>query len=148
MASRSESSTFATSEIRRALQRSQRDVHQNRPVAHNQRPSPDGTSSPENQGDVFSGALAGMKRQEAREAMESQMARNWSPGDVYSLHDLGPREGRKWTEMKRRPQRDIFEMIGQNPVKHYKVRHYFLLFFPSQLHMQLLRRDLARPIVG
>ena len=74
--------------------------------------------------DNFGGALAGMSRDEARTQMENQMARKWQTGDVYSVHDLGPREGMKWSELKRRPQRDVFEMIGRDPRQFYKVRLY------------------------
>jgi len=70
--------------------------------------------------DNFGGALAGMSRDEARTQMENQMARKWQTGDVYSVHDLGPREGMKWSELKRRPQRDVFEMIGRDPRQFYK----------------------------
>jgi hypothetical protein len=54
--------------------------------------------------------------------MEAQMLRDWSAGDVYSTHDLGPREAAKWSITKKKPKRDIFEMIGQDPRKFYKVR--------------------------
>jgi hypothetical protein len=71
--------------------------------------------------DMFGGLLSGMKKEEARSAMEQQANRKWQTGDVYSTHDLGPREGQRWSEMKRKPQRDVFEMLGQNPMKFYKV---------------------------
>jgi small subunit ribosomal protein S18 len=62
-----------------------------------------------------------MSRQEASEAVERQQGRKWFTGDVYSLHDLGPREGAKWTRFAGKPARDVFEMIGTDPRKHYKV---------------------------
>ena len=68
------------------------------------------------------GALSGMSAKDASDAMEKQMFRRWQVGDVYSTHDLGPREAQKWSQLKRRPERDIFEMVGTDPRKHYKVR--------------------------
>jgi len=40
---------------------------------------------------------------------------------VYSPYDLGPREGKKWSSVKLKPSRDVFEMIGEEPMKFYKV---------------------------
>jgi len=52
--------------------------------------------------------------------LQRQMTRNWRPGDVYSPYDLGPREGRKWSKIGNKPSRDVFEMIGEDPMKFYK----------------------------
>ena len=82
-----------------------------------------------NMGTALGGALSGMSQDEAIQQVERQQHRRWVSGDVYSVHDLGPREGQKWAELKRRPQRDVFEMIGEDPRRHYKVRCPSLLSF-------------------
>lgn len=49
------------------------------------------------------------------------MTRHWNDGDVYAPHDLSEVEMMKWKEPKK-PTKDILDMIGLNPLDHYKVR--------------------------
>lgn len=58
--------------------------------------------------------------------IESLMSRKWRSGDVYTPHDLTPREVMKFKTTKR-PSRDIFDALGINPLDHYKV---WLNFIP------------------
>jgi hypothetical protein len=51
-----------------------------------------------------------------------QAARRWMVGDVYAPHDLSSVEASKWKKIERRPEKDVFDMMGENPTKHYKVR--------------------------
>lgn len=57
----------------------------------------------------------------ARGDLARQMTRNWKDGDVYAPHDLSEVEMIKWRQPKR-PSRDIIDMLGLNPLDHYKVR--------------------------
>jgi hypothetical protein len=116
------SPSTTTSEMRTALLRAQQQQQSSsRPVAY--RETTTTTFSQPQEGNIYASALSSMDKAEATQSMEYQMARKWRPGDVYSLHDLGPREARKWQQLQKRRQRDVFEMIGQDPVRHYKVRH-------------------------
>lgn len=54
-----------------------------------------------------------------------QSTRNWKPGDIYAPHDLSPQEMRKWKAPKQ-PTKDIIDMLGLNPLDHYRVRRYHL----------------------
>jgi len=52
--------------------------------------------------------------------LEKQIHRSWQVGDVYAPHDLSSVEMEKWR--KRRPrEKDVFDMLGINPLKEYKV---------------------------
>lgn len=61
------------------------------------------------------------RAQAAREELSRQMTRNWKPGDVYAPHDLSPAEMLKWRQPKQ-PTKDIIDMLGLNPIDHYRVR--------------------------
>jgi hypothetical protein len=50
-----------------------------------------------------------------------QAPRRWHAGDVYAPHDLSSVEASKWKAYQRRPEKDVFDMLGENPIKHYKV---------------------------
>ena len=50
-----------------------------------------------------------------------QMPRHWKAGDVYAPRDLGPAEVKKW-KTRRRPQKDVIDMLGVNPLDLYRVR--------------------------
>jgi small subunit ribosomal protein S18 len=50
-----------------------------------------------------------------------QASRVWKVGDVYAPHDLSSVEASKWKVNHRRPEKDVFDMLGENPIKHYKV---------------------------
>ncbi len=49
-----------------------------------------------------------------------QMPRRWVPGDVYSPHDLSPREMDKWRKRNQR-QVDVVDILGLRPLDMYKV---------------------------
>lgn len=64
-----------------------------------------------------------LKRQE----LAHYMPRKWNTGDVYGPHDLSPAEQNKWGKPQR-PTQDIIDILGINPLDHYKVNiFYFLL---------------------
>lgn len=65
--------------------------------------------------------LAKSKELAARNEIARQMTRKWNDGDVYAPHDLSEVEMMKWREPKR-PTKDIIDMVGLNPLDHYKVR--------------------------
>lgn len=78
---------------------------------------------------------AAAKADAQRLELAKQMTRNWKPGDVYAPHDLSPAEMIKWKKPKR-PSKDIIDMMGINPLDHYKVGsppplslYIFLLWF-------------------
>lgn len=90
-----------------------------------------GTSSMQNIGQAYKDRAAASLRQkqEAIDYLKSrklsndylrQMPRRWTPGDVYSPHDLSPREMDKW---RRRNQRevDVVDALGLRPLDMYKV---------------------------
>lgn len=56
-----------------------------------------------------------------RENLARQSTRNWKPGDIYAPHDLSPQEMVKWKQPKQ-PSKDIIDMLGLNPLDHYRVR--------------------------
>lgn len=56
-----------------------------------------------------------------RESLARQATRNWKPGDIYAPHDLSPQEMVKWKQPKQ-PSKDIIDMLGLNPLDHYRVR--------------------------
>lgn len=56
-----------------------------------------------------------------RENLARQSTRNWKPGDIYAPHDLSPQEMVKWKQPKQ-PTKDIVDMLGLNPLDHYRVR--------------------------
>lgn len=55
-----------------------------------------------------------------RENLARQSTRNWKPGDIYAPHDLSPQEMVKWKQPKQ-PSKDIIDMLGLNPLDHYRV---------------------------
>lgn len=61
------------------------------------------------------------KDSKEREDMARQMHRNWNTGDAYAPHDLSYQEQKKWIK-PRQPTKDVIDMLGLNPLDHYKVR--------------------------
>lgn len=55
-----------------------------------------------------------------REELARYASRKWKVGDVYSPHDLSPSEMLEWSEPQR-PTKDIIDILGINPLDHYKV---------------------------
>lgn len=56
-----------------------------------------------------------------RDELASKMHRKWQGGDVYAPHDLSYQEQKKWIKPKQ-PSKDVIDMLGLNPLDHYKVR--------------------------
>lgn len=61
-----------------------------------------------------------MERQQRINDLEKQQTRKWKEGDVYAPHDLSPVEMEKWRR-RRKGERDVFDMLGMNPIDEYKV---------------------------
>lgn len=57
----------------------------------------------------------------ARENLASLSPRQWEKGDVYAPHDLSFAEALKWKKTKS-VEKDRLDMLGLNPLDHYKVR--------------------------
>lgn len=55
-----------------------------------------------------------------RANLARQSTRNWKSGDIYAPHDLSPQEMIKWKAPKQ-PTKDIIDMLGLNPLDHYRV---------------------------
>ncbi|KAH8704730.1 putative 37S ribosomal protein S18 [Talaromyces proteolyticus] len=59
------------------------------------------------------------KNQAEGRTLEKFQSREWTAGDVYSPHDFGPTEMKKW--MKRwGPETDAFDALNINPLDQYK----------------------------
>lgn len=56
-----------------------------------------------------------------RQALAEFQPRRWRMGDVYAPHDMSPMEQFKWS-VARRPEKDMIDVLGINPLDHYKVR--------------------------
>lgn len=54
-----------------------------------------------------------------REELARQMHRKWKGGDTYAPHDLSYQELKKWIK-PRQPSKDVIDMLGLNPLDHYK----------------------------
>lgn len=66
------------------------------------------------------------KRAEAQRVSEEymmQMPRRWREGDVFTPHDLTGNEMRKWRKRVGRTE-DVFDLVGINPLDHYRVSIY------------------------
>lgn len=62
--------------------------------------------------------LEAVKRQQN---YTKQVFRRWNAGDVYTPHDLTGNEQYKWKRAARKPQGDVIDLLGINPVTEYKV---------------------------
>lgn len=67
--------------------------------------------------------VAALQRDWSRADLERQQVRKWNVGDVYAPHDLSGTEAAKWKKLRRRgkPNYDIMDQLGINPIHHYKV---------------------------
>ena len=73
------------------------------------------------------GAAAARNKQTEEELQKIQLIRGltnvnrrrWQPGDLYSPHDLSPTETQKWSKQNQ-GARDVFDMLGINPLHEYK----------------------------
>lgn len=72
--------------------------------------------------DAYRESLDDVGRKQRAKDLERQMPRTWKwqVGDVYAPHDLSPVEAAKWRQRKS-SQRDVFDMLGINPLHEYKV---------------------------
>lgn len=72
--------------------------------------------------DAHRASIDDVSKTQRAKGLERQMPRlsRWQAGDVYAPHDLGPVEAAKWKQRKR-SQRDVFDMLGINPLHEYKV---------------------------
>ena len=59
-------------------------------------------------------------RERSQQGMERLMARKWQGGDLYTPHDLTPREILKFSKTTN-PSKDVFDVLGLNPLDAYKV---------------------------
>ncbi|ROV94504.1 hypothetical protein VMCG_08138 [Cytospora schulzeri] len=81
----------------------------------------------------------------AREDLTRQMTRNWKPGDVYAPHDLSPVEMLKWRQPKQ-PSRDIIDMLGLNPIDHYRNFSIISEFMTSMGRIKHSKETGLRPV--
>ncbi|CAF9914778.1 MAG: hypothetical protein GOMPHAMPRED_008262 [Gomphillus americanus] len=58
-------------------------------------------------------------RERSQQGMERLMARKWQGGDLYTPHDLTPREILKFSKTTN-PSKDVFDVLGLNPLDAYK----------------------------
>lgn len=65
--------------------------------------------------------------------LERKMPRTlkWKVGDVYAPHDLSAVEARKWSRRKS-SERDVFDVLGINPLEEYKVCEKFIYEYVYQ----------------
>jgi hypothetical protein len=59
-----------------------------------------------------------------RAALERGQSRRWAVGDVYAPHDLSPAETKKW-RLRTKPERDVFDLLGVDPMDEYKVSEWW-----------------------
>ncbi|ROV89013.1 hypothetical protein VSDG_08728 [Cytospora chrysosperma] len=81
----------------------------------------------------------------AREDLSRQMTRNWKPGDVYAPHDLSPVEMLKWRQPKQ-PKKDIIDMLGLNPLDHYRNFSIISEFMTSMGRIKHSKETGLRPV--
>lgn len=62
-----------------------------------------------------------MKSISERGDLARQSTRRWKEGEAYAPHDLSFNEMIKWKKPKQ-PTKDVFDLLGLNPLDHYKVR--------------------------
>ena len=61
-----------------------------------------------------------LQQENYRRSMANMLKRDWKIGDVYAPHDLSSAEMRKWSK-KKRPDRDVFDILNVDPLSLYKV---------------------------
>ena len=68
-------------------------------------------------------------RNDARADLERQAIRRWKVGDVYAPHDLTGLEMAKWKKLRRKGKLkwDVVDLLGINPIDHYKVSDILIL---------------------
>lgn len=92
--------------------------------------------------DARRASLNDLTKQNRARDLERQMPRlpNWQVGDVYAPHDLSAVEAAKWRKRKS-SDRDVFDVLGINPLGEYKVCVCGLRFLPSLIQCRGLRRE-------
>lgn len=72
--------------------------------------------------DAQRGSLNDLTKLNRAKELERQMPRmsKWRVGDVYAPHDLSAEEAGKWRKRKS-SERDVFDILGINPLEEYKV---------------------------
>ncbi|KAJ4155235.1 hypothetical protein LMH87_000491 [Akanthomyces muscarius] len=74
-----------------------------------------------------------------------QMPRRWVPGDVYSPHDLSPREMDKWRRRNQR-QVDVVDILGLRPLDMYKNFSLIQEFTTSSGQIKHSKETALRPV--
>ncbi|ATY66246.1 37S ribosomal S18 [Cordyceps militaris] len=74
-----------------------------------------------------------------------QMPRRWLPGDVYSPHDLSPREMDKWRRRNRR-EADVVDILGLRPLDMYKNFSLIQEFTTSSGQVKHSKETALRPV--
>lgn len=74
-----------------------------------------------NQYDSHKSLSAELEKMGRARDLERQISRKWKAGDVYAPHDLSGVEMQKWRK-RRTGGRDVFDLLGINPLGEYKVR--------------------------
>lgn len=64
----------------------------------------------------------------------------WQVGDVYAPHDLSAVEAGKWRKRKS-SQRDVFDILGINPLEEYKVCGSSILWNRSVVNGEERKRE-------
>jgi small subunit ribosomal protein S18 len=77
--------------------------------------------NPRRTGMTHEAAMAELGTHQARVLLQQQAPRRYKEGDVYAPHDLSVGEAKKWKRIQRRPEKDVFDMLGRNPIEFYKV---------------------------
>ncbi|KAF1818486.1 ribosomal protein S18 [Dissoconium aciculare CBS 342.82] len=67
-------------------------------------------------------AIANGQRGYTSQDLDKQVTRRWRAGDVYAPHDLSGIEMAKWKRLRRkdRPRYDVLDLLGIDPLLHYK----------------------------
>lgn len=60
--------------------------------------------------------------------VEKYQSRKWREGDIYSPQDLSPEEVKNW-KTPQKVTRDVFDVLGINPLHEYKVSTPFRILF-------------------
>jgi len=75
-------------------------------------------------------AIAEIEKSGRARDLERQQFRRWKPGDVYAPHDLSSVEMAKW-RVRKAGGKDVFDMLGINPLLEYKVCFYLSFSYIS-----------------
>ncbi|KAL9124253.1 MAG: hypothetical protein Q9217_006402 [Psora testacea] len=66
--------------------------------------------------------IASLQKATDTRDLERQWTRRWAPGAIYAPHDLSPveMEKRRLRHLHPAHKRDVFDVLGMNPVHEYK----------------------------